>query len=220
MAGSVTSSSALSAAIFFLLHHAEETQKLYDELRAAFQNYSDIKVNAQLMKCKQLKAVLEEAMRLAPPVPTLLPRLVGPGGIKAVGKYIPEGVVVGAPCWAISRDGRYFKDPNLFKPDRWIADSSDPVASQQLAEATKASQPFSFGPRACPGRALAFRENGLLLAKLIYAFEMEPVTDKSIIQTPAHGIMEGLIFNQKDTVGAHEEELLIRCKLREDLAEP
>ncbi|OLN84339.1 Cytochrome P450 67 [Colletotrichum chlorophyti] len=213
-AGSVTSSSALSAAVFFLLHHPTETQQLYTELRDAFPTYSDIKVNAQLMRCKRLKAVLEEAMRLAPPVPTLLPRLVGPGGIEAVGRHIPEGVVVGAPCWAISRDKRYFEDPNMFKPDRWLVDASDPIAGQRLAEATKASQPFSFGPRACPGRALAFRENGLLLAKLVYAFEMEPVTDNSTVQTPLRGIEEGLVFNQKDTVGAHEEELLVRYRLR------
>ncbi|KAF5535062.1 cytochrome P450 monooxygenase [Fusarium phyllophilum] len=209
--GSVTSSSALSATLFFLLHHPDEMQKLHDELKEAFPAYESIKASGHLMRCKRLRAVFEESMRLAPPVPTLLPRLVGPGGIQACGKYISEGIVVGAPCWAISRDKRCFDDPNAFKPDRWLADTSDPIASEKLALATKASQPFSYGPRACPGRALAFRENGLLLARLVYAFEMESVRDRSIVEMP---LLDGLVFNQLDTVGVHEVELMVRYKLR------
>ncbi|KAB2099986.1 hypothetical protein AG0111_0g11754 [Alternaria gaisen] len=216
LGGSVTSSSALSATLFFLLHHPVEMQELYNELRGTFPTYEDIKADAQLMRCKRLRAVFEESMRLAPPVPTLLPRLVGPGGIKACGRYVPEGIVIGAPCWAISRDKRYFDRPNIFKPDRWLADSSDPVALEKVLLATRASQPFSHGPRACPGRALAFRENGLLLAKLVYAFEMEPVQDKSIVEESLTGICDGLVFNQLDTVGAHEVELMVRYRLRLD----
>lgn len=46
--------------------------------------------------------------------------------------------------WVASRDERHFHDPTTFKPERWL----DPDCGDNLA----ASQPFSFGPRACPGK--------------------------------------------------------------------
>jgi cytochrome P450 len=46
--------------------------------------------------------------------------------------------------WSVSHDERYFTDPDMFKPDRWL----DP----ECKDIKEASQPFSLGYRACIGR--------------------------------------------------------------------
>lgn len=46
--------------------------------------------------------------------------------------------------YSIQRNPKYFHDPAIFSPERWI----DPECKDNLA----ASQPFSIGSRACVGK--------------------------------------------------------------------
>jgi cytochrome P450 len=46
--------------------------------------------------------------------------------------------------WAVSYREKYFHEPYSFKPERWI----DP----DCKDVKEASQPFSLGPRVCPGK--------------------------------------------------------------------
>lgn len=51
---------------------------------------------------------------------------------------------VSAHSWTISRDPRYFKDPETFNPDRWLESNG--------YDNTSAFQPFLLGPRVCLGK--------------------------------------------------------------------
>lgn len=46
--------------------------------------------------------------------------------------------------WAATHDTRFWNEPYAFRPERWI----DPTCPDVKA----ASQPFSLGPRVCPGK--------------------------------------------------------------------
>lgn len=46
--------------------------------------------------------------------------------------------------WAATHNERNWNEPYAFKPERWI----DPDCTDNKA----ASQPFSLGPRVCPGK--------------------------------------------------------------------
>lgn len=60
-----------------------------------------------------------------------------------------------------------FHRPNEFHPQRWMGDV-------QFAEDERAVfQPFSVGPRNCIGRNLAYAEMRLILAKILFSFDME-----------------------------------------------
>lgn len=91
LAGSETTATLLSGATYLLLQHPNTMAKLVAEIRGTFANDIDITI-VSVGKLRYLTAVLEESMRLYPPVPAGLYRLVPKGGDTAVGKWIPGGV--------------------------------------------------------------------------------------------------------------------------------
>lgn len=90
-AGSETTASALTAAIFLLGTHPHVLAKLEAEVRFAFQNDQEINVNS-VQNLPYMLAVLKEAMRVHPPVPISIPRVTPPGGAQIAGQHVAEGV--------------------------------------------------------------------------------------------------------------------------------
>lgn len=91
VAGSETTATLLSAATFFLATNPASLAKLNDEVRSTFQSEDQIDM-LSVQNLKYLSAVLDESMRLYPPVPSSSPRMIGKGGDKIIGEFIPEGV--------------------------------------------------------------------------------------------------------------------------------
>jgi len=52
--------------------------------------------------------------------------------------------------WAINHSETYWKDPWAFRPERFLAASSD--EAHEAGNTLDALQPFSLGPRNCIGR--------------------------------------------------------------------
>lgn len=93
IAGSDTTSTALSAVMYYLARNPDKLDILQKEIRGAFNGVGEISSGKQLTNCNYLKACVDEAMRLAPPVPGLLPREVtAPEGIVVDGVFLPQGV--------------------------------------------------------------------------------------------------------------------------------
>ncbi|KAF3769441.1 benzoate 4-monooxygenase cytochrome P450 [Cryphonectria parasitica EP155] len=165
-AGSETTASLLSAATWFLLKNPVAKQKLQDEIRGKFSRYQDITL-AALGETPYLSACLSESLRLFPPVPAGFGRVVNKGGEYVSGVFIPEGTVVSVSHYAAYHSERNFKDPDDFVPERWLGD-------ERYAGDNKAGwQPFSFGPRSCLGRNLAWAEMRLIMAKILWSFDLE-----------------------------------------------
>ena len=66
-------------------------QTLQQEIRGAFKSYDQINA-ASAARLTYLNAVLLEGLRIFPPVPLALPRVVPPGGDIVDGHFVPEGV--------------------------------------------------------------------------------------------------------------------------------
>ena len=111
-------------------------------------------------------------MRISPGVPGLLPREVQPGGLWISGTYFPPGTDIGVPHYAIHHNEAYYPDSFAYKPERWIIDEKTGVSEESVALAQSAFCPFSIGPRGCVGRALAMKEIMVVVARLIWLFEM------------------------------------------------
>lgn len=56
-----------------------------------------------LQYLNHLNGVINEALRLHPPIPTSLPRLTPPDGLDIGGTYVPGNVTVWCPQYAIGR---------------------------------------------------------------------------------------------------------------------
>ena len=126
----------------------------------------------QLTSCHYLRAVLDESMRLSPGVGGVLPREVLPGGLQVKAHHFPEGTVVVTCHYSIHHNEAYYPDPFIFKPSRWIADSDNDTTSSSVELAKSAFCPFSIGPRGCIGKAMAYAEMSILLARVVWLFDM------------------------------------------------
>lgn len=74
-------------------------QLLRQEVRSAFKSYDEIDGNST-QPLKYLSGVALEAMRIYPPLPFALPRVVPPGGGIVEGHWLPGGVSIDNACGA------------------------------------------------------------------------------------------------------------------------
>ncbi|KAI0192142.1 cytochrome P450 monooxygenase-like protein [Astrocystis sublimbata] len=162
VAGSETTATTLTAVTLQMLKNPEVLSKLQNEVRSAFTSIDQI-TGDSTSGLEYLSGVIEEGLRMFPPVTTSLPRH-SPGAV-IDGHYVPSGVVVGNSNYEMSRDPRYWHEPEKFLPERWIGEG--------YHDNKKASQPFSTGPRGCLGINLAYLEMRITLATIIYAYDLE-----------------------------------------------
>lgn len=98
IAGSETTATTLSGVTYMLLTHPEILQKTMDEVRMGFSSEAEIDL-LSVQKLSYMMAVLQETLRMYPPVPATIPRKAQPGGDTICGQYVPENVSI------ISRQG-------------------------------------------------------------------------------------------------------------------
>lgn len=65
-----------------------------------------------------------------------------------------------------------FHDPQSFRPERWLSEEYENPASPFHNDRRDVHKPFSFGRRDCIGRNLAFHEMRLILALLLWNFDL------------------------------------------------
>jgi len=147
VAGTETTATALSGTTYHLLRNPHTMEKLTKEIRSAFTTFDDLTLE-KLAHQKYLMAVLQEGLRMYPPVPIALPRTVPAGGTILDGKFVPEGTVVGVHHLSTYRMETIFKHANEFHPERWLG---DPEFKDDHLDAL---EPFSTGPRNCLGKSV------------------------------------------------------------------
>ncbi len=91
VAGSETTATALSGAVYFLASHPGVQKKLAKEVRSSFTSVEDMNF-LSVSKLGYLLAVLDEAMRMFPPVPSQLTRVCQSGGDRICDYHVPGGV--------------------------------------------------------------------------------------------------------------------------------
>ncbi|KAF6220920.1 hypothetical protein HO133_002600 [Letharia lupina] len=165
-AGSETTATVLSGATWLLLTNPNVMQKVKDEIRSKFESYDDITLS-RVNEIPYTIAFLSEALRLFPPIPVGFARRVAKGDAFVSGYFVPEGTLVSVSHFAAYHSAQNFKDPGAVVPERWLGDE------MYAADKKSAFQPFSFGPRSCLGRNLALAEMRLILAKIVWSFDLE-----------------------------------------------
>jgi averantin hydroxylase len=186
LAGSETSATLLSGCTWLLLKNPHLLRKLEDHVRSSFTAGAEIDM-ISVGKLDYMLAVLDEALRLYPPVPAQSNRIVtrGGGGAVIAGKWVPEGVnliylyhfcpnftdtmqtSVAVQQYAACRSHTNFHRPDEFLPQRWLGDE------EFANDRRETSQPFSIGARNCIGRQLAYAEMRLILAKILWHFDLQ-----------------------------------------------
>ncbi|KAL9610457.1 MAG: hypothetical protein Q9167_004830 [Letrouitia subvulpina] len=172
VAGSETMSSWLAGTINYLSKNPPVFRRLATEIRS-FTNEGDITINS-VTQLPYLTAVLNEGLRMCPPVPCGLTRIVPPGGAWVSDRWVPGGTFVATTHYAAYMSKSNFSRPDEFIPERWLNDESrEPVASVNR----QVFQPFSAGARNCLGYNIAWAEGRLMVARLVWNFDLTPLSE-------------------------------------------
>ncbi|KAA0053901.1 cytochrome P450 98A2 [Cucumis melo var. makuwa] len=114
-----------------------------------------------------LQCVVKEAMRLHPPTPLMLPHRSN-ANVKIGGYDIPKGSNVHVNVWAVARDPAVWKNPEEFRPERFLEEDVD-MKGHDLR-----LLPFGAGRRVCPGAQLGINLVTSMLGHLLHHFEWTP----------------------------------------------
>lgn len=158
VAGSETSSTAIASVLFYLA----DNKAVYDRLVAEVRACAD---EEGLAICTYMRACIDEAMRMSPPNGAVLGReVVAAGGLSVNGSSIGTGCNTGVGIYAIHHDARYYKDPFVYRPERWLEDDG---TGDSIERARYAFTPFSLGIRACVGKSLAYHEIAITIGSIL-----------------------------------------------------
>ncbi|KAI0110922.1 cytochrome P450 [Nemania sp. FL0031] len=173
-AGAFSTSAATSALFFYLARNKHCYDRLAAEIRETFARGSEIGGGPQLANCQYLRACIDEALRMAPPVPgTLWRELAADEKTKPLiidGHVVPPGTQVGVNIFVLHHNENYFPDPYEFKPERWLPGETD---EKQRTLMRQAFAPFSVGYRSCAGKSMAYLEASLIIAKTLWYFDFQ-----------------------------------------------
>jgi len=162
LAGHDTTALTLTYTWFLLSEHPDVEQRVQDEVDAVLTG--DRPSMAHVREFEYVERVIDEAMRLYPPVYTLF--RTPTETVELSGYRIPEGASVMLPQWAVHRSDRFWDDPETFDPDRWRPE-------RQADRPRFAYFPFGGGPRHCIGKHLAMLEAQLILATVARDYSLE-----------------------------------------------
>ncbi|POS75426.1 cytochrome P450, partial [Diaporthe helianthi] len=165
---------AIYMGFYFLLRNPTSLQQVRQEVRESFQQYGDIEVEA-LRTLPYLNACLQETLRLsAAATHHSLPR-ISPGAM-VNNEYIPKGVICRNSLFAYSRSARFFHNPKDFKLERWLPKNHRSYDAKFSTDSHGAHFPFIMGPRQCPGREVARHMFRLVMAKIIWSYDVEQLS--------------------------------------------
>ncbi|TFK72859.1 cytochrome P450 [Pluteus cervinus] len=171
VAGKDTTSATLSFAVYMLSEHPHFLAKLRQEVLDTvgpdrIPTFEDVK------NMKFLRAVINESMRLYPPVPfdgrravkeTTFPPIT-PGG-KPV--FVPAGTMVTySVAYMHRRKDLWGPDALEFDPDRFV----DSRVQKYLVPSPYIFLPFNAGPRICIGQQFAYNQMSFFLIRLLQSF--------------------------------------------------
>ncbi|KAL4925077.1 cytochrome P450 [Aspergillus undulatus] len=165
IAGSDTTSGALSAIIYELVKSPQHISKLRAELEPYASEGTEI-LHSEIAHLDHLNGVVNEALRLYPAVPSSLQRKTPPQGIVIDGVHVPGNMHVYCPLYVAQRSELAYARPNEFIPERWYS-------HPELIRHKGAFAPFSLGPFNCIGRPLALMNLRTTLAQIVMEFDME-----------------------------------------------
>ena len=164
--GSETTATLLSAVTYYLLKNHSVYQKLVSEIREAFQSQDQITFTG-VTNLKYLLAVLDEGLRIFPPAPSGQQRFTPRQGHTIAGGFVPGNTLVCVHQWSAYHSPKNFRDPDKFVPERWLGDPRYEDDRRQVVH------PFGMGPRNCIGMNLAYAEMRVILARVLWNFDLE-----------------------------------------------
>lgn len=176
-AGSETTSIALMNFLLAMVLYPEVMRKGQDAVDAAVPA-SQLPSWDDLPSIPYVNQIFKEVMRWRPVIPMGVPH-VNTSDDQVDGYYIPTGSTVFGNMWAMQHDHVHYPDPNEFRPERFeLRKHKSAFESSIEADALDRDHyAFGWGRRICPGMHLAEASVLLLVARILWAFDITPAED-------------------------------------------
>lgn len=168
----------MAATFFYLSRSPEAYRNLATEIRTTYSSGKDIRLGSTLNGCHYLRAVLDESLRMSPPTPGPMWRIQDDFSSTEPfivdGHVITPGTSVSVGLYSIHHNPEYFDQPFSFRPERWMKSENESPEDKEARDLMRrAFAPFALGDRSCAGKALAYAEASLAIAKTIFYFDFE-----------------------------------------------
>lgn len=175
LAGHETTAVCLSWTWYLLTLNKQTETKLHNEIEEVVGGR--LPTVDDIPNLRYTEWVIKESMRLYPPAWG-----IGRRALEAfeIGDYrLPAGTNIFLMQWITHRDGRFYADPELFKPERWDESTREPQTYRL------AYFPFGGGARKCIGAQFGMMEAVLLLATIAQRFHFELAPDAHVELLPS-----------------------------------
>ncbi|KAG0700618.1 cytochrome P450 monooxygenase pc-3 [Suillus ampliporus] len=182
LAGRDTTATTLTFLVYMLSQHPQVMHRLREEIFSKI-GISRRPTHEDIRNMRYMRAVINETLRLYPPVPynvrtsreaAVLPAVNGGDPI-----FIPADTQVFYSVFVMHRrKDLWGPDALEFDPDRFL----DERLQKYLAPNPFIFLPFNAGPRICPGQQFAYNEMSFFLVRLLQSFSSVSLDLK--FQTP------------------------------------
>lgn len=161
LAGHETTANAMVWTWYLLSQSPEAERRLHAEIDTVLEGR--VPEFEDLANLPWLRAVLQEAMRLYPPVHVYSREAVVDD--KLGDTHCPAGSMVVIAPWVVQRHRMLWDEPNAFRPERFLAENS-------VGRPRYAWLPFSAGPRTCLGIGFAMTEMMLAASLIVQRYRL------------------------------------------------
>jgi cytochrome P450 len=166
-AGHETTANALTWSLFLISQSPEWRARVEAEADSAI----GTPINSLLDRRVETRAVVEEALRLYPPIAAISRVATGPDELG--GERIRRGSLIVIAPYVLHRHRLLWNYPEDFDPSRFLGSARKEIDRF-------AYMPFGAGPRTCIGSTFAMQEATVVLATIVHHFRLE--------LAPGHGV--------------------------------
>ncbi|KAG0336107.1 hypothetical protein BG004_008198 [Podila humilis] len=186
IAGRDTTASLLMWTMWELGQNPEIKQKLYNEIVEVI-GPETVPTYVEIKKLRYQKRVIDEVLRLHPPVPVNMRESVEED-VLPNGYYVPPKVKIAYSAYITHRMPELWgEDVLVFDPERWGPERVGKIRPFMFV-------PFHAGPRICLGQNFAYTEAQIALTRLLQNFDVlakdgfKPKPTGDIVLFSANGI--------------------------------
>lgn len=169
ISGSSSTSNSIASTMQLLIEHPEKMRKLQEEVDSVMATQLEDSPDGdtptvasydQIKSLPYLRAVIDESLRLYPPISHGLPRETPKEGMMIMDQWVPGNITVSVSAYVAHRDPAVFDQPESFVPERWLGEQGRALQTRFIA--------FSAGARGCIGRPISYLQASILLANLVH----------------------------------------------------
>ena len=183
-AGTETTALTLAWALYLTSKNPSVAERIRKEGEASYGDRPPTAADYAAMP--YTRAVIQETMRLYPPIWGLIRTAAGPDTID--GKQIKSGDRIVMFAYGVHHSAKHWEDPEEFRPERFMGEGAKKRKPYTYI-------PFGGGRRSCIGGAMSQVENTLALSMLLRRFRPEyvgiepPGINATVTLTPKGGLM-------------------------------